>query len=99
MYRRTIQRLLCACLIALLGLVTVGCTPHSTGSNLLPPQADNPRDYEEIEVVATDQHTFTSFPFSSRHYDASAADQGTPWCTVDASVGDLTFGSSHTAEY
>jgi len=25
MYRRTIQRLLCACLIALLGLVTVGC--------------------------------------------------------------------------
>src|SRR5450756_1424477 len=25
MYRRTVQRLLCACLIALLGLVTVGC--------------------------------------------------------------------------
>ena len=32
MYRRTTQRLLCACLIALLGLGTVGCK-GSAGSN------------------------------------------------------------------
>ncbi|RIE09016.1 hypothetical protein SMC3_05845 [Candidatus Cryosericum hinesii] len=101
MYRRTIQRLLCAYLIALLGLVTVGCAPHSTSSNLLPPQADNPRDYEEIEVFTAavddpaDEHTLYSRPLNWR----STGDKGTKWCTVDPSIGILRVGWAHNAEY
>jgi len=101
MYRRTIQRLLCPCLIALLLSATAGCTPHSISSNLLPPQADNPHDYEEIEVFIAavddpaDEHTLYSRPLNWR----STGDKGTKWCTIDASIGDLTVGSSHTAEY
>ena len=46
MYRRTIQRLLCACLIALLGLVTVGCKgsvdSDGTGTPTTPSTPESP---------------------------------------------------------
>jgi hypothetical protein len=104
MDRRTIQRLLCACLIALLGLVTAGCAPHSTSSNLLPPQADNPRDYEEIEVcpakdttntLTPDNHTLYSRPLNWR----STGAKETKWCSVDPSIGTLQTGRAHGGEY
>ena len=46
MYRRTIQKLLCACLIALLGLVTVGCKgsvdSDGTGTPTTPSTPESP---------------------------------------------------------
>ena len=58
MYRRTIQRLLCACLIALLGLVTVGCKgsvdSDGTGTPTTPSTPEGPVSTEPRAWMALD---------------------------------------------
>ena len=58
MYRRTIQKLLCACLIALLGLVTVGCKgsvdSDGTGTPTTPSTPEGPVSTEPRAWMALD---------------------------------------------
>jgi len=61
MYRRTVQRLLCACLIALLGLVTVGCKgsvdSDGTGTPSTPegPVSTEPRAWMALDNTKLQQ--------------------------------------------